>query len=105
MPSKKPHICTYLAQNEYDEVVESATKAGLSLSAFARNCCLGIRMQHVTDAAAVRDLIKINADMGRLGGLLKLYLTMPEVPTQQVRPLLKEIEALKRVMERKVLEL
>ena len=95
----------YLAPDQYAAIVESATNTGLSMSAFARKCCLGSKVEPVMNAGAVRDLIKINADMGRLGGLLKLYLTMPEVPATDVLPLLKEIKDIKDIMEKKILEL
>ncbi len=39
---------------------------------------LGYTIQGVIDAQLVRQLAKINGDQGRLGGLLKLWLTNSE---------------------------
>ena len=102
---KLNEVAGYVKEDEYRAIVESATQAGMSISRFVKNCCLGVRMQHVLDAKAVRDLVAVSADLGRLGGLLKLYLTMPEVPTAEVRPLLKEIEKTKALLEQKIMEL
>ena len=39
---------------------------------------MGYRIEGVIDAELVRELAKINGDQGRLGGLLKLWLTNSE---------------------------
>jgi hypothetical protein len=52
----------------------SADTAGLSLSAFLRNVGVGYPVRSIVDQKQVAELAKINADLGRLGGLLKLWL-------------------------------
>ncbi|MCM8739309.1 conjugal transfer protein TraJ [Azospirillum sp. A1-3] len=52
-----------------------AEAAGLSVSAYLRSVGLGYQPRSVVDLEAVERLAKVNADLGRLGGLLKLWLT------------------------------
>jgi hypothetical protein len=47
----------------------------LSVSRYLRDVGMGYEPQSVIDAELVRQLSKINGDQGRLGGLLKLWLT------------------------------
>jgi hypothetical protein len=75
MPSKKKRIAVYLGPEEYSRIQESAQKAGLSLSAFCQRVCLGIPVPGLEHRQAVKDILKANADLGRLGGLLKLALS------------------------------
>jgi hypothetical protein len=80
-----------MTEAEYDRVVELARAAGpISLSAFGRAAVLRRRLPRSrTDARAV-------ADLGRLGGLLKLAITeagaerLPDLV--EYRSLLRQIE-------------
>ena len=78
-------------------IQERARVAGLSVSAYLRASGLGHPIRSVLDYDAVRDLAKVNADQGRLGGLLKLWLEdrpgrgAPEI---DVRRLLERIDDL-----------
>ncbi|MCM8735503.1 conjugal transfer protein TraJ [Azospirillum sp. A1-3] len=60
---------------ERARIEAQAEAAGLSVSAYLRNVGLGHQPRSVVDLDAVEQLIKVNADLGRLGGLLKLWLT------------------------------
>ena len=68
-------ITVNLTMEEYGEILESSQRAGLSLSEFARRVCLGQRIESREDQQARRELLKVNADLGRLGGLLKQALS------------------------------
>ncbi|SFK88862.1 hypothetical protein SAMN05216302_101939 [Nitrosomonas aestuarii] len=52
-----------------------ATEAGLTIAEYLRNLGLGYSVPSVIDNRQVDALLKINADLGRLGGLIKLWLT------------------------------
>lgn len=52
-----------------------ATEAGLTIAEYLRNLGLGYTVPSVIDNRQVDALLKINADLGRLGGLIKLWLT------------------------------
>ena len=75
MPSKKKRIAVYLGPEEYANIQESAARAGLSLSTFCKRVCTGIPAPGLEHRQAVKDILKANADLGRLGGLLKLALS------------------------------
>jgi hypothetical protein len=88
-------------------IEERAGGMGRSVSAFLRELGTGYQPQSLLDRQAVQDLVRVNADQGRLGGLLKLWLA--ERPGQgaraaDVRQLLQQIEAtqveLRRLVQR-----
>lgn len=47
----------------------------MSVSAFIRRVCAGYPVPSRVDQAAIRDLLRINADIARLGGLLKMAIS------------------------------
>jgi hypothetical protein len=95
MPTKKDVIWVYVTSEEHQMIMDSAAKSGLSLSTFAKRVCLGIHVESKVDSRAVLDLVKVNADMGRVGGLLKLWLTEPDKHAYDARKLLHELMILK----------
>jgi len=100
MPSKKPFMKVYVTPEEYRQVIDQADRHGLTVSAFARQVCLGQPLPARDHQQTRRELARINADLGRLGGLFKLWLgderrAAPEL-TSQVRRLLREIEGRQR---------
>jgi hypothetical protein len=56
-------------------VKAKASEAGLTTAEYLRNLGLGYTVPSVIDNRQVDALLKINADLGRLGGLIKLWLT------------------------------
>ena len=90
-------IKVYCLPEERERIAANARAAGLSRSAFLLAVGQGYRVQGITDYQQVRELARINGDLGRLGGLLKLWLT-DDVRTAQfgeatIRALLARIEA------------
>ena len=61
--------------NEKKIIEAKAESTGKSVSAFLREIALGYEVKSVIDNTKVLELSKINGDLGRLGGLLKLWLT------------------------------
>jgi len=86
--------------------IETHAKAtSMSVSAFLRTLGLGYQPVCTYDAEAVMALAKVAGDQGRLGGLLKMWLT--ERPSEGAREidvirLLREIEALVPIMREKL---
>ena len=68
-------IKVYCLPEERALIEANAAAAGLSKSAFLLNVGQGYRVQGVTDYEHVREMARINGDLGRLGGLLKLWLS------------------------------
>ena len=60
---------------EEAEIKNKATDAGLPVAEYLRNLGLGYQVPSIVDSRQVDSLLKINADLGRLGGLIKLWLT------------------------------
>lgn len=102
MPSKKPIIWVRVTPEEHADILSSADKAGLSLSTFAKRACLGQKIESKVDVRAVLDLLKVNADIGRVGGLLKLWLSEPDRHAHEARRLLHELERAKELLESKI---
>lgn len=73
----------------------NAAKAGLPVSAYLRTLGLNHTPKTILDADAVMELAKVNGDLGRLGGLLKMLLTnderMKSLGKDQVNAMLEEI--------------
>jgi hypothetical protein len=95
-----------LTAAELDVIAARAAAARLPLAVYLRRLGQGWEPKSTLDHQAILALAKVNADQGRLGGLLKLWLS--ERPGQgastfEVRRLLKEIEAaqveLRKLME------
>ena len=79
-----PPIKVWLTPGERAEIAERAKQAGLSLSAYMRTAGLNHPIRSVYDLKAVADLGRVNGDMGRIAGLLKLWLS--EKRGQGARP-------------------
>lgn len=60
---------------EEAEIKSKATDAGLPVAEYLRNLGLGYQVPSIVDSRQVDSLLKINGDLGRLGGLIKLWLT------------------------------
>lgn len=99
-------IYVWVLPEEKQTIEAKAQACGLSTSAYLRNIGTGLPIQSRLDHAAIADLAKVNADQGRLGGLLKLWLTNDEKLklsdrvrlTQKIHGLLNDIIALQAVL-------
>ena len=61
--------------DEEAQIKELAASTGLSVASYLRNVGLGYQVRGIVDNKRVEELARINGDLGRLGGLLKLWLT------------------------------
>lgn len=86
----------WVAPEEKDQIQTNAESCSLSCSAYLRQLGLGYIPASKLDATAMRELAKVNGDMGRLSGLLKMMLTNKERHTpelgRRLEGLLEEIE-------------
>lgn len=62
-----------MTDEEKATITERAEEAGMSRSGYLRALGLNTPMRSVVDLAAVVDLAKVNGDLGRVTGLLKLW--------------------------------
>lgn len=72
---RKRHLRVPVFPDEEDQIKQNAAAAGSSIAAYLRNVGLGYEVRGILDNRRVEELARINGDLGRLGGLLKLWLT------------------------------
>lgn len=68
-------IEVWVNDEEKELITARAAEAGLSRSGYLRAVGLHYPIRSVVDLAVVSDLAKVNGDLGRVAGLLKLWLT------------------------------
>jgi hypothetical protein len=94
---RKHHLRVPVFPDEQQVIEAQAQRAGMSVARFLREVGQGYRIGGVVDCEQVRELARINGDLGRLGGLLKLWLTNDERTAQfgeaTLRAVLSRIEA------------
>jgi hypothetical protein len=73
-----PQLRVPVLPEEERAIRAQASAAGLPVAAFLRNAALGYPIHGILDHREVAELARINGDQGRLGGLLKLWLTNDE---------------------------
>lgn len=101
-----PHLTVYCLPEEKEQISQNAKNVGLSTSAYLLSVGIGYEIKSILDSQLVGDLVKVNADLGRLGGLLKLWLTDDKklaaaghsLTEGTVRTLLKRIEETQAIM-------
>ncbi|MFB3304530.1 CopG family transcriptional regulator [Pseudomonas sp. AMR01] len=71
---KLPPIKVWVSEDERTEIEDKARQANMSLSAYLLAVGRNSPIRSVVDLLAVADLAKVNGDLGRVAGLLKLWL-------------------------------
>lgn len=92
----------YLAPEEYRVVRARAGQARLSVSAYVKAVCLGHEVKSTADQEAILELLRLKADLGRVGGLLKMGLSENALDRYRGNRLLTDLEALKKQISDKV---
>jgi hypothetical protein len=103
-------IKVWVTPSEKKAIETSAMNCGMSTSAYLRQIGFGMPIKSILDQNSIADLAKVNADQGRLGGLLKLWLTNDEKLKSydraklsvSITKLLGEIKRLQTVLFEKV---
>lgn len=105
---KLRHLRVPVHPEEEAKIKQNAAMVGRSVAAYLRNVGLGYQVRGILDYARVDDLVRINGDLGRLGGLLKLWLTNDERTAQfgeaTIRALLSKIEDTQDSMHKVILD-
>ncbi|EDB3234674.1 conjugal transfer protein TraJ [Salmonella enterica subsp. enterica serovar Virchow] len=83
------HIKVWLTPEEKAAIAQAAANAGLAESAYLRALGLNTPIRSVLDLDAVTDMVKVNGDLGRVAGLLKLWLA--EKRGQGAQPIAVEV--------------
>ena len=87
------------------ETIEAlARSVGMSVASYLRAVGAGYLPRAIVDRDQVQTMLRINGDLGRLGGLLKLWLTndakLDEFDGAQIRQVI--VGALRRIEENQV---
>lgn len=78
MKGKKCLIKIYLKPADKAQIARYAQECDMSMSAYVRLLALGERPIPYAEVEKMSELMKVHADIGRLGGLLKMTLTNDE---------------------------
>lgn len=91
-------IKVYCLLEERHQLQANAEATGLSLSVYLQRVDIGYQVQRIFDHRYVLDLIKVNGDLRRLEGLLKLWLAhdprTSNISSTTLRALVTKIEDL-----------
>lgn len=108
-PTRKgsPAIKVRVLPDEKALIEAMAKDVGMSASSYLRLVGMGHQPNSLIDVEQARELVRVNGDLGRLGGLLKLWLTddtkldalKPENTPAIIRGVLKRIEANQEQMD------
>jgi hypothetical protein len=107
-PRGKRPFAVWVTAEERAAIESRAAATGLSASAYLRSVGLGYAPRSTLDAVQVTELLKVAGDLGRLGGLLKMWLVeRPGVgaPAGEVTALLHRIGELRERLADRVMEL
>lgn len=80
-------IKVYCLPEEKAQIQANAASAGLSVAAYLRKVGMGYEVDAWVDIEQVKELSRVNGDLGRLGGLLKMWLSN-DARTQNFSPAL-----------------
>jgi hypothetical protein len=103
-------VKVWVTPAEKAAIAEKAGAHSMSCSRYLRALGLALPVQSTLDQRAVLDLLKINADLGRLGGLVKIWLTSNEsfetasalVMQRKLERTLNEIGALQKQLKDRI---
>ena len=63
-----------LTEAEHASIAETARTTGLPVAVLIRRLALGYEPESIVDTRTLLELIRLRADLGRLGGVMKLWL-------------------------------
>jgi hypothetical protein len=98
------HLRVPVLPEEEQQIKRNARAAGKPVATYLRLIGLGYQVHGILDNVRVEELARINGDLGRLGGLLKLWLTDDDrtraFGESTIRALLSKIEDTQDTMHR-----
>lgn len=91
-----------LSPEQKKTLEQKATESGLSVSDYLRKSGCEQEIKSKLDHVAIEKILLVNADLGRMGGLLKLWLSHPDSrdTPPEVRQLLQKIEGTQDILRR-----
>lgn len=99
-------IKVWVMPNEKVGIERAAKDCALPVSTYLRSLGLGYIPPSKIDKRHIIDLIKVSGDQGRLGGLLKMWLSneerQEELVSGQVRQVLAQIDEVQELLLEKI---
>lgn len=103
---KTKHIAVWVTESEYEIIQTKARFASFSVSSYLRNLGMNYRIKSMVDAMVVDSLVRSKSDLGRVGGLFKMWLVANDNGKANLgSKSYKEIECIVDELERKQEEL
>lgn len=103
---RKNPIKVYVSTSERKKIEQHAVASSKHPSTFLREVGLGSVPKSRFDREAIQKLVKLHADQGRLGGLLKLWLSTKKgegADASNIRSVLQQIESLQMELAKVVM--
>lgn len=95
MPTTRKRIRVYATDAEESKIKETAERIGLSVSQFLLRLGMDYTIPKAEDFVAwrgIQDLLKVNADLARLGNLLKLAIDERPDQVKDFARLIRDID-------------
>jgi hypothetical protein len=93
-PRSGKHLRVPVSEEEHASITETAAQVGLPVAVLMRRLALGFEPESIVDSRTMLELIRLRADLGRLGGVMKMWLVdQPgrRVPEGDVRETLNSV--------------
>ena len=104
---RRNRIDVWCNDEEFARIKATAVASGLSISEYLRTLGRGYEPRSTFDSKIVDRLAQLHADQGRLGGLLKFWLSNRKnegAPAVSERSVLQQIERLQATIAKLVLQ-
>ncbi|MBV5320903.1 MAG: DNA transfer protein [Sulfuricurvum sp.] len=101
-------------QEELNSISEQASRFGLSSSNYLRSLGMNYPVKSIVDEQAAAALLKTNSDLGRLGGLFKMWLNRnsddkenfsSQRTYKDIDVLVDEIERIQQILKQEALKI
>ncbi|OHD81631.1 MAG: hypothetical protein A3D90_02045 [Sulfuricurvum sp. RIFCSPHIGHO2_02_FULL_43_9] len=101
-------------QEELNSISEQASRFGLSSSNYLRSLGMNYPVKSIVDEQAAAALLKTNSDLGRLGGLFKMWLNRngddkenfsSQRTYKDIDELVDEIERIQKILKQEALKI
>ena len=106
---RNKHLRVPVSTGEEQTIKRRAHDTGLPVARYMRQVSQGYMVQSTIDLCQVEKLLKVNGDLGRAGGLLKMWLTndvkVKIVGRYEIEDTLQSIRETQTVMLSTVLQL
>jgi len=85
MEKRTIKLTAHTNEKEYEEIKKRAKLLNLSISSYLRSLAMNYPIKSKVDALCYTELSRARADLGRLGGLFKLWLTEKEIKSSEYK--------------------